>query len=290
MHGLDPFKVDIAIAARSCVVAAIELYHLDSEGHNRPVTMVAGIICLSSLAFRRRNPLLAAVIFSVPTVLQAFFDGYLTKNSTTPFVGLICSCIRSAATPRRQLRATLRSSWACLVLDSRRRGGLRRLSDVLWLSFLFGLPVLPARSLRSRALLQAELREKAERAERDRAERSRTAVEDERVRIATELQELVANGLSAMVVQAGAVPRAVDAGDTVRAGAALAAVETTGREALTEMRTLLGVLRREGDGAQLAPQPGLARLETLVERTRERGLDVSLGVDGGRRELPPGST
>ena len=83
MHGLDPFKVDIAIAALFMLVAAIELYHLDSEGHNRPVTMVAGIICLSSLAFRRRNPLLAAVIFSVPTVLQAFFDGFLTKNSTT---------------------------------------------------------------------------------------------------------------------------------------------------------------------------------------------------------------
>ena len=289
MHGLDPFKVDIAIAALFMVVAAIELYHLDSEGHNRPVTMVAGIICLSSLAFRRRNPLLAAVIFSVPTVLQAFFDGFLTKNSTTPFVGMILLLYSVGRYAEgRQLRATLAILVGSLVLTLGVEVGFDGFSDVLWLTFLFGLPVLAGRSLRSRALLQAELREKAERAERDRAERSRTAVEDERVRIATELQELVANGLSAMVVQAGAVPRAVDAGDTVRAGAALAAVETTGREALTEMRTLLGVLRREGDGAQLAPQPGLARLETLVERTRERGLDVSLGVDGGRRELPPG--
>ena len=80
INAVDPFKLDIAIAAVFMLVAAIELYHLDSEGHNRPVTMVAGIICLSSLAFRRRNPLLAAVIFSVPTVLQAFFDGFLTKN------------------------------------------------------------------------------------------------------------------------------------------------------------------------------------------------------------------
>ena len=289
MHGLDPFKVDIVIAALFMLVAAIELYHLDSEGHNRPVTMVAGIICLSSLAFRRRNPLLAAVIFSVPTVLQAFFDGFLTKNSTTPFVGMILLLYSVGRYAEgRQLRATLAILVGSLVLTLGVEVGFDGFSDVLWLTFLFGLPVLAGRSLRSRALLQAELREKAERAERDRAERSRTAVEDERVRIATELQELVANGLSAMVVQAGAVPRAVDAGDTVRAGAALAAVETTGREALTEMRTLLGVLRREGDGAQLAPQPGLARLETLVERTRERGLDVSLGVDGGRRELPPG--
>ena len=289
MHGVDPFKVDIAIAALFMLVAAIELYHLDSEGHNRPVTMVAGVICLSSLAFRRRNTLLAAVIFSVPTVLQAFFDGFLTKNSTTPFVGMILllySVGRYADGWR--LRATLAILVSSLVLTLGVEVGFDGFSDILWLTFLFGLPVLAGRSLRGRALLQAELREKAERAERDRVERSRTAVEDERIRIATELQELVANGLSAMVVQAGAVPRAVDAGDTARAGAALAAVETTGRDALTEMRTLLGVLRREGDGAQLAPQPGLARLDALVERTRDRGLEVSLGLDGGRRELPPG--
>ena len=103
-----------------------------------------------------------------------------------------------------------------------------------------------------------------------------------------ELQELVANGLSTMVVQAQAVPRAVEAGDRERAAVALAAVETTGREALTEMRTLLGVLRREDDGLTLAPQPGLARLEALAERTRDRGLDVSLELHGGRRALPAG--
>src|SRR4051812_6234168 len=288
MHGVDPFKVDIAIAALFMLVAAIELYHLDSEGHNRPVAIVAGVICLSSLAFRRRNTLLAAVIFSVPTVLQAFFDGYLTKNSTTPFVALLFllySLGRHA--DRRTMRASLAVLIPSLILTLGVEVGFEG-PDAFWLTFLFGLPVAAGRSLRSRALLHAELREKAEQAERDRVERSRTAAEDERVRIATELQELVANGLSAMVVQAGAVPRAVDAGDTARAGAALAAVETTGREALTEMRTLLGVLRREGDGAQLAPQPGLARLEALVERTRGRGLSVTLDVDGGRRELPAG--
>ena len=71
------------------VAGAIELAHLDPEGHNRAVTIVAAAIALSGLAFRRRDPLVAAVIFSVPIVLQAFLDGYLTKNSTTPFVGLL---------------------------------------------------------------------------------------------------------------------------------------------------------------------------------------------------------
>jgi signal transduction histidine kinase len=288
LRAADPFKVDVAIAALFAIVAAIELYHLDPEGHDRPVTIVAGIVAMSGLAFRRRDAVLAAVIFGVPTILEGFFDGYLTENSTTPFVALLFllySVGRHA--DRRTMRVSLAVLISSLILALGLEVGFEG-GDLFWLIFLFGLPVLAGRSLRSRALLHAELREKAEQAERDRVERSRTAAEDERVRIATELQELVANGLSAMVVQAGAVPRAVDAGDTARAGAALAAVETTGRDALSEMRTLLGVLRREGDGAQLAPQPGLARLETLVERTRGRGLNVTLEVDGGPRELPAG--
>jgi signal transduction histidine kinase len=166
-------------------------------------------------------------------------------------------------------------------------GGLE-VEDSFWALFLFGLPTLAGRALRSRVLLQAELREKAERAELERAERARGAVEDERGRIAAELQALVANGLSAMVVQAETVPRTIDSGDLVSAGAALAAVEETGRDALTEMRRLLGVLRRDHDGLELAPQPGLARLETLVERNRDRGLDVSLCVEGNRRPLTTG--
>ena len=198
------------------------------------------------------------MIFAVPTVLQAFLDGFLTKNSTTPFVGLLflLYSIGRYAEPLR-LRNALLVLVPSLFLTLTVEVGFEGPADLVWLTFLFGLPVLAGRALRSRTLLQAELREKAEQAERDRADRAELAVQDERVRIASELQELVANGLSTMVVQAGAVPRAVESGDTARAGTALAAVETTGREALTEMRTLLGVLRREGDAAKLAPQPGL---------------------------------
>jgi signal transduction histidine kinase len=286
---VDPFKLDVAIAAAFVAVAIVELAHLDPEGHSRPVTIVAGAIALSSLAFRRRDALLAAVIFITPAVVQAFLDGYLTKNSTTPFVGLLFllySLGRYA--DARRLRAALVLLIVGLAVTLSVEVGWDGPGDLVWLAFLIALPVFAGRALRSRMLLQAELREKADQAERDRAARAQLAVEDERVRIATELQELVANGLSTMVVQAGAVPRAVESGDTARAATALAAVETTGREALTEMRTLLGVLRRDGDAAKLAPQPGLGRLEALAERTRERGLPVRLDLHGWRRALPAG--
>lgn len=289
MRAVDPFRADLVLAALFVVVGAIELYNLDSEGHSRPVTLAAGVVCLSSLAFRRRNPLIAAAIFSAPMVLQAFLDGFLTKNTTTPFVAvllLLYSMGRYADT--RRLRAGLLVLIPSLLVALTVEAEFEGVEDLFWACFLFGLPVLAGRALRSRVMLQAELRRKAEQAERERVDRARSAVEDERVRIAAELQELVANGLSAMVVQAEAVPRAIAAGDSPRAGAALAAVETTGREALTEMRTLLGVLRRDGDGLPLVPQPGLARLEALVERNRERGLEVGLQVEGAQRALPPG--
>jgi signal transduction histidine kinase len=98
----------------------------------------------------------------------------------------------------------------------------------------------------------------------------------------------VANGVSAMVIQAEAVPRLLAADDTASAEQALAAVEETGRDALGEMRRLLGVLRREDEGLALTPQPGLARLEALVERQRERGLDIDLQVEGAERPLSTG--
>jgi signal transduction histidine kinase len=293
LQAVDPFRADVVLAALFVVVGTVELYFLDSEGHSRPITMAAGVIALSGLAFRRRDPLIAAVIFAAPTLIQAFLDGFLTKNSTTPFVGLILllwSIGRYADT--RRLRAALLVLIPCLMVALAVEAEFEGVEDFFWAGFLFGLPVLAGRALRSRILLQSELRAKAERAESERAASAYRAVEDERVRIAAELQELVANGLSAMVIQAEAVPRALAAGDSPRAGTALAAVETTGREALTEMRTLLGVLRRDGEGAELAPQPGLPRVLALVERTRDTGLPVEVHIEGresraGRR-LPPG--
>jgi signal transduction histidine kinase len=91
-----------------------------------------------------------------------------------------------------------------------------------------------------------------------------------------------------MVIQAEAVPRLLAGNDTGSAAMALAAVEETGRDALAEMRRLLGVLRRNDDGLALSPQPGLARLDALVERQRERGLEVDLRVHGAERRLSTG--
>ena len=289
LRGLDPFRADMLLVALFVVVGVVELALLDPEGHNRTVTLVAGAIALSSLAFRRRDPLLAAVIFVVPALIQAALDGYLTDNSTTPFVAIILlfySAGRYAPGRRFWLAFTVAmvGMLAALGIES----GSFTADDLLWGGLLFGLPAVAGRALRSRELLQAELREKAADVEAKRVERAHSVIEEERARIASELQAIVANGVSAMVVQAETVPRALAVGDSAGAGVALTAVEETGRDALSEMRRLLGVLRRDGEGPELAPQPGLGRLEMLVERVREHGLDVELRVQGDERPLAPG--
>jgi signal transduction histidine kinase len=118
--------------------------------------------------------------------------------------------------------------------------------------------------------------------------RARWAVAEERGRIARELHDVVAHSVSVMVVQAGAARRSI-AGNPDQATTALTQIEATGRQALAEMRRLLGLLRdRRGGTEALAPQPSLAHLDSLVLAAREAGLPVDLTVEGEPRPLPAG--
>lgn len=150
-----------------------------------------------------------------------------------------------------------------------------------------GAPVLIGRLLRGRAALNRALREKAAQLERHRAVAAGRAVLEERERIAGELHDVVAHALSAMTVQAtGARRLTLTRPDLARE--AFAAIESTGREALDELRRLLGVLRSEDAESTLAPQPSLRHLRSLTRRTTAAGLPVVLRVDGDAVELPAG--
>jgi signal transduction histidine kinase len=120
---------------------------------------------------------------------------------------------------------------------------------------------------------------------REQAAEARRIVIEERTRIARELHDVVAHRVSLMTVQAGAA-KAVAAEDPEGALRAMGAVEEAGRQALDELRHLLGVLRPETGLDGLGPQPGLADLPRLVEQTRGAGLEVSLATDGVPAELP----
>jgi signal transduction histidine kinase len=134
------------------------------------------------------------------------------------------------------------------------------------------------RRLRLRAERAAELL-------REQAADAHRIVTEERTRIARELHDVVAHRVSLMTVQAGAA-KAVAAEDPEASLRAMGAVEEAGRQALDELRHLLGVLRPETDLDGLGPQPGLADLPRLVEQIRGAGVDVSLATDGVSGELP----
>jgi signal transduction histidine kinase len=149
---------------------------------------------------------------------------------------------------------------------------------------IIGLAVAVALYLRARADYINGLRDRAERLERERELLAQQAVGDERVRIARELHDVVAHNVSLMVVQAQALAAT---GGTEARNESLGHVADLGREALSEMHRMLGVLRLQGgDAAEREPQPGVRDLPTLVERTRQAGLETTLTVDGAARELP----
>jgi signal transduction histidine kinase len=141
--------------------------------------------------------------------------------------------------------------------------------------------------LSRRAAQALELTERAARLEREQQEAATLAVAAERQRIARELHDVVAHSVSVMTVQAAAVRRLLR-DDQQRERQALETVEATGREALTEMRRLVGLLREQGTMPEFAPQPGLATIHALLENVRAAGLPVELEIDGTPRELPPG--
>jgi signal transduction histidine kinase len=122
---------------------------------------------------------------------------------------------------------------------------------------------------------------------REREEKAATAVAEERNRIARELHDVIGHSVSVMTVQASAVRRLMRA-DQGRERAALETVESTGREALAEMRRMIGVLRGSDGAPDLTPPPTLAQLDRLIEKFRGAGLDVVLQTDGDPVPLPPG--
>ena len=162
-----------------------------------------------------------------------------------------------------------------------------------WREFLgFAFPVTMmwvfGNQLRIRRFQAEAAQARADRLENDRALVEARAAAEERARIARELHDVVAHSLSVMVVQAGAARRVAGSQPAVTLDA-LSSIETTGRQAMTEMRRLLGMLRKEEPNtAALAPQPGLDRISALLEQVRAAGLEVDLRAEGPPVPLPPG--
>ena len=278
-----PGRVDAALAALVAVAGTVELLLLGEGAAGVPalVLMVAGV------TLHRRRPLPALALGIAGLLISSVLPG--EASALTPFLALIFLVFSMATRvdpPWLYVAAagTLAAGIAATLVDDMPDEAA---DFPLLAALIVAAPVAGGRLLRSRSELTRALREKAARAERNRERIGEEAVGAERTRIAGELHDVVAHALGAMTVQAAAARRLAEK-DTSRAGAAFQAVEDTGREALTELRRLLGVLRHADADLALAPQPRLAFLADLARRSSAAGLPVRLEIDGEVPALPAG--
>ena len=160
-------------------------------------------------------------------------------------------------------------------------------SQLVFVPLEFAISWVAGVAVRERAVRAEAAESRATQAERERDTAARIAVAEERTRIARELHDIVAHAVSVMVLQVGAVRHKLPAALS-EDREALIGVEQAGRAALAEMRHLLDAMREDGEGVELGPQPGLDRLDALLQDVGRAGLPVQLQVDGDRLELPRG--
>jgi signal transduction histidine kinase len=248
-----------------------------ASGAHRGVLLLGLIVAAIALLLRHRSPL---IVLGVVVALSLAL-GWGPVVALPVLLALFTVAEYSARS--RLIAATVVAAVAVVITELIHGPPVSIPSAVSHLVAI-GLAVAVGLYLRARADYITGLRERAERLERERELQSRQAVAEERVRIARELHDVVAHNVSLMVVQTQALA-ATGAGDEQRR--ALNQVADLGREALSEMHRMLGVLRiQDGGAAERAPQPGVRDLDTLIDRTRQAGLETSLVQKGSPRELP----
>jgi signal transduction histidine kinase len=234
---------------------------------------------------RRRFPFAGPAMFWLLAAGISFVDPRLIPFAAGLFLlGMAVAFLLGNLPGARQAGiglAIVVGSTAAIVLNIPRPSA----GQLVFISLVFALSWVAGFALRQRAE-QAQVAElRAAQAERARDAAARVAVAEERARIARELHDIVAHAVSVMVLQVGAVrhklPEAL-----AEDRDALRDVERAGRTALAEMRRLLAAMRTEGDEAELAPQPGLDGLDSLLEQIGRAGLPVQLRVDGDPFPLP----
>ena len=250
---------------------------------------ICGAVATGAVAWRRPWPvwMLAAQLIAV--LVSTAAGGDLTENPFSPFLAVIVVMYgvgSYAPVGWSRFGVTIGVIGMVLIdLVSDSSSDVGSYVGTLLLAVL--LPWVAGRAAKEWAQRALELERVNAALKAEQEQRSLLAVADERSRIARELHDVVAHSISVMVVQAEGAKRMMER-DPRRAKAALEQIEGTGRAALVEMRRLLGVLRKEGEGGVRTPQPGTQTLDMLVDRAQEAGLDVRVAIEGPRKTLPAG--
>ncbi len=284
----SPWLVDLPVAVLLFALVAVPLSGPVVEGAvpAGPVAYLLAAAAAAPYAVHRRWPLPALAVSSVALVLYsaghyAGYPGFATfglvfglalhgerRQSMLGYAGSLVALSTALALQPRELADT--SSWVTSLLTL----------TVAWLA---------GENLRGRRARWAALEERARRLEVEREVRARQAVDEERMRIARELHDVVAHSMSVVAVQAGVAHHVIDSRPEL-AKQTLSTIETTSRAALVEMRRMLGVLRQADDpDGTLTPAPGLDEIGALCAGFADAGLEVALRLDGAELDVPSGA-
>jgi signal transduction histidine kinase len=294
---VNPTVADALLGAFLLVVALPQLFIEDPASRALGLDFrsgsVVGVLLLAAetlpLTWRRREPI-AVLAASTAAALTLLLAGF---RPTAADLALVVAVYSVAGHSSRRAAVTAGLAFAVALAAVLLIAQLKYPQEpmqpqqyvVNFATFAFAwfLGLLQRNRRRHTAELEALNRQLA--AERER--RAQLAVAEERSRIARELHDVIAHAVSVMVVQAGAARR-VAAARPDRAQEVFTSIESTGRQALHEMRRLVGVLRNGDEPTSLDPQPRLTDLAALVEQARAAGLPVRLEVEGEPRALPAG--
>ncbi len=281
-----PTLVDGVLAA---AIMFIGLASAVASGRFLTIPLVLGLVV--PIVFRRAYPVAAFAVAVAVGGLQVLLN---VRVNAMDLPVLILLYTLAAYRPRRYSIPGLAICMLGTAVGVTRwaPAGLSVLNWIMVGSIMMTGPALIAwvlgDSMRYRRAYYIALEDRAARLERERDAQAQIAAATERARIARELHDVVAHNVSVMVVQADGASYALDSSPE-RAREALGAIASTGRQALAEMRRMLGVLRSEsGSGTGLAPLPGIGQLGELLEHTRAAGLTVSFTVQGVPGPLPGG--
>ena len=289
-HSVQPWA-DRALVLALVALGLAEFLHGGRFSHPPHVAVTACAVVLLPLPFlvRRRYPVQTlAWVLTVSLLLTLVLSDPAEQQAANVFLSWLIASFAAGryATGRPQLTAIAIGMTSAIVFTATSLGAGGNSGDVLpAVAFAIFVWVM-GRALRQREVLLELVSEQARQLEQDRDRQVHALVGEERARIARELHDVVAHSVSVMVVQAQAGPRLL--ANPTQTTTTFRAIETTGREALTELRRLLGILRTEDEQLAIGPQPGLESLPSLVEQVRDAGLPVELVIEGNPSPLPVG--
>ncbi|MFD3931380.1 sensor histidine kinase [Streptomyces sp. NBC_01356] len=262
------------------------------ENHGSPAVAlpIAVVLCLV-VALRRRMPEKMLLLAALMGVVQLIVD---VEVIPADFAMMVIIYTVAADGARWASRLGLIGGLCAGTLSQIRwpqteTSALGVVLIAVFQTVPFALAWVLGDSIRTRRAYLAQLEERAARLEKEREAQSKVAVAAERARIARELHDVVAHNVSVMVVQADGAAYVMDTAPE-QARKALETISGTGRQALAEMRRLLGVLRtgEHQEVGEYVPQPDVEQLADLIEQCRTSGLPVDFKVEGTPRPLPSG--